>query len=266
MARPQKEGMDYFPHDTDAVNDEKIDALRTLYGNDGYAFYFILLERIYRTTNFELDVSDAEIIQILANKIGINTERFNQMLNTALKFNCFDKELYNKNKILTSNGIQKRASVVVDKRIKMRSKYNSEKENDSKVSDAETREETKAETPQSKEKKSKEKIYIVQSEQLWKLYPEKKGKSKAINKLPLHIKKYGYEQMERAINRYIEDVSNRRNTGFPELKYQNASTFFNGTFEDYLDENYQVPDQAQNQKVNKTVSDCNSWSQYPKYN
>jgi hypothetical protein len=50
MARPKKEGMDYFPHDTDAVNDEKIEALRLLYGNDGYAFYFILLERIYVQT------------------------------------------------------------------------------------------------------------------------------------------------------------------------------------------------------------------------
>ena len=73
MARPQKEGMDYFPHDTDAVNDEKIEALRALYGNDGYAFYFIMLERIYRTAEFEINVSDAETqketFQILAKKV-----------------------------------------------------------------------------------------------------------------------------------------------------------------------------------------------------
>ena len=29
MARPIKEGMDYFPHDTDATNDEKIEALNS---------------------------------------------------------------------------------------------------------------------------------------------------------------------------------------------------------------------------------------------
>lgn len=62
MARPLKLGLDYFPHDTDSVNDEKIEALRMLFGNDGYAFYFILLERIYRTPTFELNVSDAETI------------------------------------------------------------------------------------------------------------------------------------------------------------------------------------------------------------
>ena len=79
MARPIKDGMDYFPHDTDASNDEKVEALRSLYGNDGYAFYFILLERIYRTNEAELDVSDAETIQILARKVSVTTEKFEQI-------------------------------------------------------------------------------------------------------------------------------------------------------------------------------------------
>lgn len=47
MARPLKLGLDYFPHDTDAWNDDKIEAMRVNFGNDGYAFYFIILERIY---------------------------------------------------------------------------------------------------------------------------------------------------------------------------------------------------------------------------
>lgn len=151
MARPQKEGLDYFSHDTDAVNDEKVEALRAVYGNDGYAFYFILLERIYRSPQFELDISDAETVQILANKIMIPVEKFHLILETALKRGCFDKENYETRKVLTSNGVKKRAAVVVEKREKMRSKYQN------KVSEAETKEETKEETPQSKVKKSKEK-------------------------------------------------------------------------------------------------------------
>lgn len=154
MARPKKEGMDYFPHDTDAVNDEKIEALRFLYGNDGYAFYFILLERIYRTKEFELDVSDAETIQILSRKVGVNEEKFLQMLETSLKRNCFDKTTYEERKVLTSDGIKKRASVVVEKRVKMREKYQEAKEE---VSDAETIQETRVESTQSKVKESKEK-------------------------------------------------------------------------------------------------------------
>lgn len=154
MARPPKEGLDYFPHDTDSVNDEKIEALRALYGNDGYAFYFILLERIYRTSDQEINVSDAETIQILSKKIGIKEEEFSQILSTALKWGCFDKEKYEKDGVLTSNGIKKRADVVLQKRRQMREKYHKEKDS---VSDAETNQGTRAETPQRKVKESKEK-------------------------------------------------------------------------------------------------------------
>lgn len=150
MARPRKEGMDYFPHDTNATNDKKIEALRMLYGNNGYAFYFILLEMIYQEPTFELDVSDAETIQILSKKVGINTEVFDQILQTAIKRDCFDKESYYERRVLTSNGIKKRAAVVVEKRDKMRISY------EKKVSAAEI----PPETPQSKEKKSKRKADI----------------------------------------------------------------------------------------------------------
>ncbi|PTM58356.1 DUF4373 domain-containing protein [Desmospora activa] len=166
MARPKKEGMDYFPHDTDAVNDEKIEALRMLYGNDGYAFYFILLERIYRTNDFELDISDTETMQILCRKVDVTPEKFNSMLETSLKWGCFDRESYEKRGVLTSSGIKKRADVVVQKRVKMRKKYRQSKEEVSEaqskeeVSTSETTQETEAETPQRKEKKSKGKKSI----------------------------------------------------------------------------------------------------------
>lgn len=161
MARPTKEGLDYFPHDTDAASDEKIEALRTLYGNDGYAFYFILLERIYRTPNAEIIVSDAETReetrQILSKKCGINVERFDDLLKTSLKFGCFDKEKYEKYGILTSDGIKKRANFVLEKREEMRERYHKSKLNRVSASETreETREETQPETPQSKVKKSK---------------------------------------------------------------------------------------------------------------
>lgn len=164
MARPKKEGMDYFPHDTDAVNDKKIEALRMLYGNDGYAFYFIILEMIYKETTFELDVSDAETIQILARKIAISEEKFNQILQTAIKRDCFDSESYLEYGILTSNGIKKRANVVVEKREKMREYHKNKHSEKELVSDAETPPEStqsKVKKRKVKEKESKEdkKIY-----------------------------------------------------------------------------------------------------------
>lgn len=97
-------------------------------------------------------------------------------------------------------------------------------------------------------------INIVQQvDELWKLYPEKKGKSKAIKKMPLLIKKYGIEQMQRCIQRYVKYVEDRRNTDFPELKYQNGSTFFNGTYVDYLDENWKEEDDGANMQQHKQL-------------
>ena len=152
MARPQKDGLDYFPHDTDAVNDEKIEALRALYGNDGYAFFFILLERIYRSPNTEIDISDAETIQILARKVAVTVQKFTEMMETALKWRCFDPPKYKNHHILTSKGIKKRASPVLEKRANSKLKYDKDRIS-TPVSDAETT----TEMHQRKEKKRKEK-------------------------------------------------------------------------------------------------------------
>lgn len=158
MARPRKEGMDYFPHDTDALSDEKVEALRVLYGNDGYAFFFILLERIYRMPNGELDVSDAETRQVLANKVSVDLQKFEQMINTALKWGAFDSRAFEESGILTSNGIKKRRDPVLKKRETMRGEYQK------KVSATETM----SETPQSKGKQSgvKKRAYREQPAQL----------------------------------------------------------------------------------------------------
>jgi len=150
VARPEKTGMDYFPHDTDAVTDEKIDALRMLYGNDGYAFYFIMLERIYRTPEFELDVSDTETRQVLARKIGITEELFDRILLSCIKRSCFDRESYEYRGVLTSPGIKKRAYVVLKKR------ENAKKSYSGRVSVAETGEETRQEVHKEKKRKEKE--------------------------------------------------------------------------------------------------------------
>jgi DnaD/phage-associated family protein len=151
VARPLKEGMDYFPHDTDASNDEKIEALRALYGNDGYAFYFILLERIYRTVNAELDVSKPAVLAALINKVGVNAEKFHQILETAFDLECFDRDRYQKSQALTSRGIKKRASEVHEMRERWRKRKDKQVENSEEIE-----EDNPEETPESKVKESKE--------------------------------------------------------------------------------------------------------------
>lgn len=160
MARPVKTGMDYFPHDVDASSDEKIEALRELHGNDGYAFYFILLERIYRTENAELDLSKEINLKIVAGKVKVSMESFIKMINTSLEIDCFDRKEYETRKVITSQGIKKRFNEVVSMRERWKSKK--KQKNTSEFSQGKTTEET----GEIKEKKIKEKniAYLPLSE------------------------------------------------------------------------------------------------------
>ena len=77
---------------------------------------------------------------------------------------------------------------------------------------------------------------IEQVDALWKLYPRKKGKAMAYKKIPKLISKYGYEQIERCIKRYVDEVKDMHK----DKQYiMIGSTFLNGRYEDYLDENYE---------------------------
>lgn len=92
--------------------------------------------------------------------------------------------------------------------------------------------------PLIKEKGIKNNINSASSESLWKLYPNKKGKVRAMKKIPKLLEDYGFEKLEKCISRYKAEVETERVNGFRNKSYQNGDTFFNGTYVDYLDENY----------------------------
>ena len=73
-------------------------------------------------------------------------------------------------------------------------------------------------------------------DELWKLYPNKKGKSKVSKASLKAIAEIGKEHMARAIERYVSDLKKDE-----WRKPQYGSTFFNGGYVDYLDDNYQPP-------------------------
>jgi hypothetical protein len=81
-------------------------------------------------------------------------------------------------------------------------------------------------------------------DEIRKLFKGSKTVSVAKNKLPVLIKKYSKEQIIRTVERYNQDVIKKR-IKQPNLNYMNESTFWNGRFEDYLDEFY---DQKEAQK------------------
>lgn len=72
-------------------------------------------------------------------------------------------------------------------------------------------------------------------ESVWKLYPNKKGKGQVSDAKKKKLYEIGYDELERAIDRYKEELKQDADWRKP----QNGSTFFNSGFVDYLDKNYE---------------------------
>lgn len=84
--------------------------------------------------------------------------------------------------------------------------------------------------------KTEENSIEVFFEEIWNLYPNKRGKGKISASKKKELYKSGNE-IKRCIDRYIQDVEAKRNS-FPDLKFQHGSTFLNSGYVDFLDENY----------------------------
>lgn len=207
MARPKKDGLDYFPHDVYASSDPKIEPLILLYGAAGYAFFFLHLEYIYRNPELVFNISDAETREVICQKLKISMDNYNAILQTAIKHGCFDKQAFEQQGVLTSNGVRKRASVVTDKRKKMQ-KYYESKNNE--VSVSETGEETTPETPQSKVKESKvNKSKVKESKQ--------KESSCYINSTNNETPEHFYSDNIAPITQFVaDDIKNLIEDGFEE--------------------------------------------------
>jgi len=78
-------------------------------------------------------------------------------------------------------------------------------------------------------------------EEVWKIYPSKRGKGKISYTKKKELYKLG-DEFKKCISRYETDVTTRKADKFGELSYQNGSTFFNSGYVDYLDENFEGVD------------------------
>lgn len=77
-------------------------------------------------------------------------------------------------------------------------------------------------------------LYANFFEQIWQMYPNKRGKGQVSLTQKKKLYDIGLEEMTRAIERYKKDLANE-----PWRKPQNGSTFFNSGYVDYLDANYE---------------------------
>lgn len=148
MARPQKGGVDYFSHDADSMSKKTIFTLENKFGNDGYAFWFKLLELLANKEGLYLDCRDpAEWLYLVA-KTRVSEKTAKDILDTLARVDAIDPELWSQKVIWVQKFVDRLADVYRKRKAKTPEKpsFRSENPEGTDVSDAET--------PQSKVKES----------------------------------------------------------------------------------------------------------------
>jgi hypothetical protein len=100
MARPRKQTVDYFPHYADARNGDTLTVLQARFGNDGYAFWFKLLEKLASSEGHFIDLSDSARWQLFLARSGVNELSGVEILNLLVEMKAIDPELWRTNRII----------------------------------------------------------------------------------------------------------------------------------------------------------------------
>lgn len=115
MARPLKQGIDYFPLSVDFLRDIKVRKIKRACGPYTVEILLCLLGNIYRETGYYIGW-DEDTMFLVADEVGAKEGLVEETVNKAVQVGFFNQEKFNEYKILTSNGIQKRYLEATKKR------------------------------------------------------------------------------------------------------------------------------------------------------
>jgi|GEM_PF-863356 len=113
MARPRKEGLDYFP--MDIVFDDKVGYIEGLHGANGIYIWLKLLQKIYAKGYF-LEWTQVSKVNFKRETEGLSMSEIQEIVEDCLVAGLFDERLFHDHQIITSQGIQKRFFEVAKRR------------------------------------------------------------------------------------------------------------------------------------------------------
>ena len=114
MARPIKEGLDYFPMDVSVFSDRKVRVLQAHYGAEGIAVFLYVLCEIYR--NGYYSEAESDFMDCAAMELGLDPETMEEIIGFCCKRSLFDEGLFKAYHVLTSAGVQLRFQEVCKSR------------------------------------------------------------------------------------------------------------------------------------------------------
>lgn len=116
MARPKKQTVDYFPHI--ANSGKTIFILESKFGNDGYAFWFKLLELLATTDGHVYDCRNSAHWQFLLAKTQQNDVSARSILDLLSELDAIDSELWDLEIVWSQNFVDNIADVYKNRKAK----------------------------------------------------------------------------------------------------------------------------------------------------
>ena len=109
MARPLKDGIDYFPLDVGFLQDKKIRLLKGEYGSKGVLVVIQLLCSIYKENGY-FSTCDSDDFILVADAVGCGCDAntIEEIVQGCLRRSIFDRGVFEAFGVLTSRGIQRR--------------------------------------------------------------------------------------------------------------------------------------------------------------
>ena len=108
--------MEYFQHDTDASESKTIFIIENLFGNDGYAAWFKLLECLGKTRGIYLDCRELDEWSYLVAKLKVPEKKAIEIIDKLAELNAIDAELWSEHRIIWSQNFVDRLSVLYKRR------------------------------------------------------------------------------------------------------------------------------------------------------
>lgn len=116
MGRLPKKGVDYFPHDTVASSMPTLYIIQQRYGNDGYAFWFKLLEFLGLQDGLKVDFSIQKDWLYFLSIAKVDAETGEGIMTMLADIDAIDKDLWRNNRVVWSQNFADRLTAIFVKR------------------------------------------------------------------------------------------------------------------------------------------------------
>jgi uncharacterized phage protein (TIGR02220 family) len=245
MSRPKKQTVDYFPHYCN--HGKTMFVLEQKYGNDGYAFWFKLLEIVGNTEGHCPCFNNGIDWQFLEAKTRLDKNSCNEIMDLLATIEAIDKDLWLEEKRVwiqnfvdnVKDAYRNRVVDIPDKPIFLRNKSHNNKDKQGKK----TVNETKLNETKENNINIIEQIITYLNEKAETNYKATTRKTQDLIKARIN-EKFTLEDFKTVIDKKVKSWM-----GTEWQKYLRPETLFGTKFEGYLNEKEKVMKKFKNERI-----------------